>query len=467
MRGRSVREFVESDRELDEARFLEHLQQVQEQTNALRSSSDALEHGSGRIEGLPVSAKEQICTSDFPTTAGSRILEDYTPVFDATAVERVQEEGGALIGKTNMDEFGFGTFCTTSAFEIPRNPHDTNRVAGGSSGGAGALTAALDYPHIALAESTGGSISAPAAFCGVVGMTPTYGRVSRNGLIDYGNSLDKIGVMSQSVYGAALGLEIIAGRDENDPTTVDRPAAFTDSLDRDVAGLTIGIPRQYLAFDGLQPGVEENFRKGLETLEDMGAEVEEVDMEKLGREYAVPAYYIIAVSEASTNLARYCGMRYGAEGDPERKGFDDYFSEVRTDHFGDEVKRRIILGTYARRAGYRDQYYVKALKVRRLIIDEFRQAFQDYDLLASPAMPITAPTFEEAEALSPAETYAMDTLTVGPNLAGMPHAAIPSGFSGGLPTGIHLIGDHFDEQTVLNAAAAYEAEAGHDMEPEV
>ncbi|MDY6766229.1 MAG: amidase family protein, partial [Candidatus Nanohaloarchaea archaeon] len=351
---------------------------------------------------------------------------------------------------------GFGTFCTNSAYEVPRNPHDQDRVVGGSSGGAAALTAALDYPHIALAESTGGSISAPAAFCGVVGVTPTYGRVSRHGLIDYGNSLDKIGAMSTSVYGAALGLDIIAGEDEQDQTTVDRPAGFADDLNATVDGMRIGVPQQYLRFDGLDDAVRERFDEAVATLEDAGATVEQVDMEKLSREYAVPAYYIIAVSEASTNLARYCGMRYGAEGDPSGNGFNDYFAGVRSEHFGDEVKRRIMLGTYARMAGYREQYYLKALKVRRLIIDEFREAFTDYDLLASPAMPITAPTFDEAAELSPAEVYAMDTLTVGPNLAGMPHASVPMGRVEGMPTGLHLIGDHFDEQTVLNTAATAE-----------
>ncbi|MDY6769564.1 MAG: amidase family protein [Candidatus Nanohaloarchaea archaeon] len=467
MKGATVRQFVESDAEIDGDAFFDHLQQVQEQTRALRCTADALEHGDGRIGGLPVSAKDQICTSDFPTTAGSKILEDYTPVFDATVIEQVKEAGGALIGKTNMDEFGFGTFCTNSAYEVPRNPHDTDRVVGGSSGGAGALTAALDHPHIALAESTGGSISAPAAFCGVVGMTPTYGRVSRNGLIDYGNSLDKIGTMARSVYGAALGLDVIAGEDDADPTTVDRPAGFADGLEADVDGLRIGVPRQYLGFDGMDDAVRQRFHDATDRLEALGATVEEVDMEKVSREYAIPAYYIIAVSEASTNLARYCGMRYGAEGDPSGTGFNDYFAGIRSAHFGEEVKRRIMLGTYARRAGYREQYYVKALKVRTLIIEEFKRAFDEYDLLASPAMPITAPTREEAAELSPAETYAMDTLTVGPNLAGMPHASVPMGFVNGLPAGMHLIGDHFDEQTVLDAAAAYEQDAGHDMTPEV
>ncbi|MFB6265947.1 MAG: amidase family protein [Candidatus Nanohaloarchaea archaeon] len=454
MEGESVEEFLKSEGEIDEERFFDHLEKVQERTKALRTVGDDLEHEDGKLNGLPVSVKEQICTRDFPTTAGSKILDGYEPTFDATAVKRLKREGASVIGKTNMDEFGFGTFSTNSAYEVPRNPHDTDRVVGGSSGGAGALTAAVEYPHIALAESTGGSVSAPAAFNGVVGITPTYGRVSRYGLIDYGNSLDKIGVMSKSVYGAALGLEIISGKDERDFTTVDREEGFTEGVEGDVEGKKIGVPREYVEFEGVQEEVRDNFWDSMEELEEMGAEYEEVDLPRIGKDYSLPAYYIIAVSEASTNLARYCGMRYGAEGDPEGKSFNSYFSEIRTGKFGDEAKRRIMLGTYARMAGYREQYYVKALKVRTLVINEFKRAFKDYDLLASPSMPIVAPTFEEAENLSPVETYAMDTLTVGPNLAGVPHVSVPNGYSENMPTGLHLIGGHFEEEEVLNAAAA-------------
>ncbi len=456
-RGMTVPEFLASDVSIDQDAFLAHLAEVQEETRALRSTADALDGGDGELAGLPVSAKDQICTRDFPTTAGSKMLEDYRPPFDATVTEKVRAEGGALIGKTNMDEFGFGTFCTNSAYEVPRNPHDRNRVVGGSSGGAGALTAALDYPHIALAESTGGSISAPAAFCGVVGMTPTYGRVSRNGLIDYGNSLDKIGVMARTVEGAATGLDVIAGHDPRDPTTVDRAASFA-APDGDVDGMTIGVPAQYMHFDGVDDRVRQEAQDAVGALEDAGAEVVAVDVPELATEYTVPAYYILAVAEASTNLARYCGMRYGQEGDPRGMSFDDYFANIRTEYFGDEVKRRIMLGTYARQAGYRDQYYVKAQKVRTLVIDAFREAFQDVDLLAAPAMPIIAPTFDEADALDPAEVYAMDTLTVGPNLAGMPHASVPCGTIRDMPVGLHLIGDQFAEETVLEGAAAVERE---------
>jgi aspartyl-tRNA(Asn)/glutamyl-tRNA(Gln) amidotransferase subunit A len=313
----------------------------------------------------------------------------------------------------------------------------------------------MEYPHIAIAESTGGSISAPAAFCGVVGMTPTYGRVSRHGLIDYANSLDKIGTMADTVHGAALGLDVIAGKDANDTTTVDRPTGFVDNLSTDVEGLTIGVPRQYMEFEGVDDAVRSEVWDAIHALEEHGATYDEVDMPKLAKEYTVPAYYIVAVAEASTNLARYCGMRYGAEGDPVQSGFNEYFSEIRTEYFGDEVKRRIMLGTYARMAGYRDQYYLKALKVRRLVIDQFKAAFNDYDVLAAPAMPIIAPTFDHVDDLAPAEIYAMDTMTVGANLAGMPHASVPCGRVDGMPVGMHLIGDQFDEQTVLNAAAAY------------
>jgi aspartyl-tRNA(Asn)/glutamyl-tRNA(Gln) amidotransferase subunit A len=458
-KGMSVQEFVEQDVSIAARALQSHLNGIQNAYKPFRTVTDDFDaNGSdGRLAGIPVSLKDQICTQAFPTTAGSKMLEDYRPPFDATVVDRLQQDGAHIIGKTNMDEFGFGTFCTNSAFEVPRNPHDTNRVVGGSSGGAGALTAAMEYPHIALAESTGGSISAPATFCGVVGMTPTYGRVSRYGLIDYGNSLDKIGTMADTVYGAALGLETIAGKDEQDTTTVDRPANFTGNLTADVDGMTIGVPTQYMDFAGVDDAVRNEVWAAIHALEDMGAEYEEVDMPKLAKDYTVPAYYIVAVAEASTNLARYCGMRYGQEADPTQKGFNEYFSDIRTEHFGDEVKRRIMLGTYARMAGYRSKYYLKALKVRRLVIDEFKQAFNEYDALAAPAMPIIAPTVNEADDLSPTEVYAMDTLTVGPNLAGMPHASVPCGTVDGMPAGMHLIGDHFEEQTVLNAAYAYES----------
>lgn len=456
-KGMSVKEFVESDTAIDARALQSHISGLQKVFEPLRSITDNFDSDNdGRISGVPVSLKDQICTKEFPTTAGSKMLEEYQPPFDATVVQRLKADGANVIGKTNMDEFGFGTFCTNSAYEVPKNPHDTDRVVGGSSGGAGALTAAMEYPHIALAESTGGSISAPAAFCGVVGMTPTYGRVSRQGLIDYGNSLDKIGTMAKSVYGAALGLDIVAGHDPKDETTVDRPTGFVNGLNGDVDGLTIGVPEQYIGYEGVDEQVREQVWNAIDELEAAGAEYETVDMPHIAKEYAVPAYYIIAMAEASTNLARYCGMRYGAEGDPVRKSFNDYFSGVRTDHFGDEVKRRIMLGTYARQAGYRDEYYVKALKARRLLIDTFKEAFAEYDVLAAPAMPIIAPTFDEAAALPPEEVYAMDTLTVGPNLAGMPHASVPCGTVDDMPVGMHLIGDHFDEQTVLNTAHAYE-----------
>lgn len=456
-KGMSVKDFVESDTAIDARALQSHINGIQSAYHPFRSiTGDFTGDGDGRIAGVPVSLKDQICTQDFPTTAGSKMLETYRPPFDATVVQRLKADGANLIGKTNMDEFGFGTFCTNSAFEVPKNPHDTDRVVGGSSGGAGALTAAMEYPHIALAESTGGSVSAPAAFCGVVGITPTYGRVSRYGLIDYANSLDKIGTMAKTVYGAALGLDIIAGKDEQDTTTVDRETGFVDNLDTDVDGLSIGVPTQYLEYEGVDDAVREEVWAAVKELESAGATVEEVDMPKLAMEYTVPAYYIVAVSEASTNLARYSGMRYGAESDPKNKSFNDYFAEIRTGYFGEEVKRRIMLGTYARMAGYRSKYYLKALKVRRLVIDEFKAAFNNYDVLAAPTMPIIAPTFDEVDELSPVEVYAMDTLTVGPNLTGMPHVSVPCGTVEGMPVGMHVIGDHFEEQQVLNAANAYQ-----------
>ncbi len=457
-KGMRVKEFIETDTAIDARALQSHLNGIQNAFQPFRALTDdfSTDAADGKLAGVPVTVKDQICTRDFNTTAGSKMLEDYRPPFNATVVDRLQAEGAHIMGKTNMDEFGFGTFCTNSAFEVPKNPHDTDRVVGGSSGGAGAATAAIEYPHIAVAESTGGSISAPAAFCGVAGITPTYGRVSRYGLIDYANSLDKIGCLAKTVYGTALGLDVMAGKDRNDTTTVDRETGFADTLDTDVDGLQIGVPAQYMEFEGVDDAVRETVWTAIHELEEAGADVEEVDLPRLAKGYTVPAYYIVAVSEASTNLARYCGMRYGAEGDPDRNGFNEYFSEIRTAYFGDEVKRRIMLGSYARMAGYRSKYYLKALKVRRLVIDEFKQAFREYDVLAAPTMPMIAPTFDEAAELDPVEVYAMDTLTVGPNLAGMPHISVPCGTVQDMPVGMHIIGDHFDEQTILNAAYTYE-----------
>ncbi|MCX6816243.1 MAG: Asp-tRNA(Asn)/Glu-tRNA(Gln) amidotransferase subunit GatA [Candidatus Aenigmarchaeota archaeon] len=402
--------------------------------------------------GIPVSVKDNICVKDMPTTAGSKILQGYVPTFDATVVSRTKESGGNILGKTNQDEFGFGTFSVNSAYGIPKNPLDVRRTCGGSSGGAAGVTAAAEFPHVALVESTGGSISCPAAFCGVVGITPTYGLVSRYGLIDYANSLDKIGAIGKTVFDVALLLSAIAGHDPRDFTSLNRKKYdYTKHAGKaNLKNVRIAVPKEY--FKNIDKSVEKTVWQAIEKLEEMGAKYKEVTLPTT--KYALSAYYIIATSEASTNLARYSGIRYGLHEELEGN-FDEYFSKVRTAGFGEEAKRRILLGTFARMAGYRDQYYLKAMKVRTLIIEDFKRIFKKYDAIAAPTMPVIAPKFKEIKSMSPLRTYQMDILTVGPNLAGMPHISVPCQTKG-MPVGLHLIGDHLQEGKIIEIAAAYE-----------
>lgn len=449
-----LKNYIEGDQEFDHEKFYSELEEENEELNFMREVEKIDNQESGPLKGIPFVAKDAICTEDVTTSAGSKILEDYRPVFDATVVERLKEAGATFYGKTNMDEFGFGTFSTNCAFETPKNPHDSDRVVGGSSGGAGAIVAAMDQPVISIGESTGGSITNPASYNGVIGITPTYGRVSRYGLVDYANSLDKIGVLAKTVYGAGKGLEIIAGEDKNDQTTSNREVPDYSDLEKTEGKLA--VPKQYLELEGVEKGVMENFKDSIEKLEEKGFEVEEVDMPLLSADVAVPAYYVLAMGEASTNLAKMSGMRYGLEYDPEEfEDFNEYFSEVRSQGFGEEVKRRILLGTYTRQAGYRDEYYIKAAKVRTKIINQYKEVFEQFDAVISPSMPNIAPKIEEAESMSPEEIYAMDTLTVGPNLAGMPMISVPNGKSEGMPTGLHIVGDHFEEKDILNIANSF------------
>jgi len=450
----NVWEVVEGDKQVDHKEFLEQLKEKNEELNFMREISEG-ENNSGELNNIPFVAKDAICTKNTTTSAGSQILEEYQPVFDATVIERLKSAGASFYGKTQQDEFGFGTFSTNCAFGTPKNPHDEERVVGGSSGGAGTIVAAMDQPLISLGESTGGSITNPAAYNGVVGITPTYGRVSRYGLVDYANSLDKIGVLAKTVYGAAKGLEIIAGEDENDQTTSSKEVPnYSENLEETKGKLA--VPKQYLELDGVEDGVMENFQNSIKELEEAGFTVEEVDMPLLSADYSLPAYYVMAVSEASTNLAKLSGMRYGLEFDPEDyEDFNEYFSDVRSKGFGEEAKRRILLGTYTRQAGYRDQYYIKAAKVRTKIINQYKETFEEFDAVISPSMPNIAPKIEEAEEMSPAEIYAIDTLTVGPNLAGMPMISVPNGKSEGMPTGLHIVGDHFEEQKILDIAYSF------------
>lgn len=407
---------------------------------------------------LHFSAKDNLCAQGFQARAGSRILEGYRPPFDATAVARMRSAGRALIGKTNMDEFGFGTFCTNSGFGVPRNPFEIGRSCGGSSGGAAAAACLLEG-HVALGVSTGGSISCPASFCGVLGLTPTYGRVSRYGLIDYANSLDKIGLLTREAKDIRTCLPIISGPDPKDPTSCVQPPLTLDG--RHVA--QVAVPEE--AMKNLSTGVEEEFRKALKLLEDqLGIEVRSVSMPSL--QYALSAYYVLATSEASTNLARYCGMRFGVKGGSISQHFNDFFSETRSAFFGTEAKRRILLGTYARMVGFRDRYYMKALAVRQLIISEYNRIFQDSDLVLTPSMPFVAPKFGEIERMKPLEVYQADYLTVPANLAGTPHLSLPCGYHEGMPVGMQFVAPHWEERLLLDIADRWSCAFGYQFPEE-
>ena len=435
-------------------RVMEKARAIQQKYSPFITLDENLGSTNRNAQKLPFSVKDNICTNGLRTTAGSRILENYIPPFDATCVRQVKSAGGFVIGKTAMDEFGFGTFSTNCAYGAPKNPIDIQRVCGGSSGGAACVTAAADFPHIAIAQSTGGSITAPAAFTGTVGLTPTYGRVSRWGLIDYANSMDKIGVIGRCTYDAAFGFSLIAGHDPLDATSLNAPKLdYTKVLEKDIRHLRIGVPSEYFNADGVDPQVKKLVWDKITSLERFGATYEEISLPST--KYATAAYYLIALSEASTNLAKFCGLRYGSQGETEGN-YENYFSSIRERGFGEEAKRRIVLGTYARMSGYRDAYYIKALKVRAKIIGEFRKAFDRVGAIATPSMPIFAPRFDEVAGLTPVQQYAMDIMTTAPNLAGLPTVSVPAGESGGLPAGVQFIGDYENEGTLLQLAAACE-----------
>ena len=396
------------------------------------------------------SAKDNLTSKDMETCAGSRILEGYFPPFDATAIARMREAGGKLIGKTNMDEFGFGTFSTNSGLEVPRNPFDLERACGGSSGGS-ACAAAVFEDHPSLGVSTGGSICCPASFCGVYGIAPTYGRVSRYGLIDYGNSLDKIGVLSSKAGDLRRYINIIAGKDERDPTSCVQP----ELKDERAPVRSVAVPKE--GVEGLSKDVEAAFTNALDELRRMGIEVETVDMPSL--KYAMPAYYVLATSEASTNLARYVGMRYGRQDGDLSLKFDDFFSDVRSRYFGDEAKRRILLGTFTRMAGYSDRYYSKARQVREVVIDDYKRVLRDHDAVLAPTMPFTAPRFDDISKMSALDSYKADYLTVPANLAGVPHLNVPCGYDGdGMPIGMQFVADHWNENALFTMAEDWEKE---------
>ena len=404
----------------------------------------------GVLAGVPVAVKDNICIKGMRTTCASKILENFVSPYDATVVEKLKAADAVFLGKTNLDEFAMGSSTENSYFGPTRNPHDPERVPGGSSGGSAAALAAGEAV-LALGSDTGGSIRQPASFCGVVGLKPTYGRVSRYGLVAFASSLDQIGPMAKNVKDTALLLNVISGYDPRDSTSapVEVPD-FTKALDEGIEGIRIGLPREYFA-EGLEDEVREKVLEAVDILKGEGAEVVEVSLPHT--KYAIATYYIVAPAEASSNLARYDGVKYGfrAEG----RDLYEMYCNTRSQGFGEEVKRRIMLGTYTLSAGYYEAYYLKALKVRTLIRQDFDEAFKVCDLLATPTSPTVAFRLGEKVA-DPLTMYLSDVYTVSVNLAGLPGISVPCGSSDGLPVGLQLIGKPFDEGTILRVAYAVE-----------
>jgi len=444
--------------------YLERIQEVDEEIGAyitvdhqgaLQEAEEAarrIREGEGSpLTGIPLAIKDNICTKGLRTTCASRILYNFIPPYDATVIERLKEQGAVILGKTNMDEFAMGSSTENSGFKITRNPWDMRRTPGGSSGGSAAAVAARECVA-ALGSDTGGSIRQPAAFCGVVGLKPTYGRVSRYGLVAFASSLDQIGPLARNVRDCALLLQAISGHDPRDSTSA--PVELEDflgCLEGEVEGLRIGVPKEYFV-EGMDRDVEARIWEAAGSLEQLGLKVEEISLPHT--EYAVATYYIICTSEASSNLARYDGVKYGL-----REGSGDLmemYLETRSKGFGPEVKRRIMLGTFALSAGYYDAYYRKASQVRTLIKKDFEEAFRHCDLILTPTSP--TPAFRLGEKIDdPLQMYLSDIFTIPANLAGLPAISLPCGFSKeGLPIGMQLIGKAFDEATILKVAYAYQ-----------
>ncbi len=419
--------------------------------NAFITDASIESDGEGVLSGATVAVKDNISTKDVRTTCGSAMLASYEPPYDATVVRRVLDAGATIVGKANMDEFGMGGTTETSAFEPTENPRAPGHVAGGSSGGSAAAVAA-GVADLALGTDTGGSIRNPAAFCGVVGLKPTYGLVSRYGLIAYANSLEQIGPIAPTVESTARLLDVIAGPDDHDGTTrtADLDGSYVDTLDGDVSGTTIGVLKNLT--DGSDERVQTRFGAAIEALEAQGASIVEIELESV--EHALAAYYVIAMSEASSNLARFDGVRYGVSG-----GYDgdwnEAFADGRNDGFGEEVKRRILLGTYALSAGYHDKYYKKAQDARAWVKSDFAEAFTQADVLASPTMPVLAPKIGE-NLDDPLALYQIDANTVPVNLANVPAISVPIGEADGRPVGLQLIAPAFGEGRLFRTASALE-----------
>jgi aspartyl-tRNA(Asn)/glutamyl-tRNA(Gln) amidotransferase subunit A len=416
----------------------------------------------GALAGLPVALKDVLCTKGTRTTCGSKILADFIPPYDAHVIEKLRRADAVLLGKTNMDEFAMGSSTENSAYQVTHNPWSLDRIPGGSSGGSAAAVAACEAPA-ALGTDTGGSIRQPAGLCGVVGLKPSYGRVSRYGLVAFGSSLDQVGPLTHTVGDAALLLEVIAGHDRRDSTSVDKLVPpYSRTVDQLVQPLTVGVPREYFT-EALDPEVGAAVQAALDAYRQLGANVQEVSLPH--SPYALATYYLVATAEASSNLARYDGVHYGhrARG---YKDLIDMYARSRGEGFGAEVKRRILLGTYALSSGYKDAYYLKALKVRRLIREDFDRALAHCDVLIGPTSPTAAFKIGERSD-DPLQMYLADVYTVPCNLAGLPGISIPCGFTGtGLPIGLQIIGPPFEEEKVLRVARMYEkATAWHTCRP--
>ncbi|HET97673.1 MAG TPA: Asp-tRNA(Asn)/Glu-tRNA(Gln) amidotransferase subunit GatA [Desulfurivibrio alkaliphilus] len=410
--------------------------------------------GAPPLCGVPIAVKDLLCTKGLRTTCGSRILENFVPPYDATVVEKLRAAGAVIVGKSTMDEFAMGSANENCPLAVPRNPWNRDYICGGSSGGSAAAVAA-DLCAASLGTDTGGSIRQPASHCGVVGVKPTYGRISRYGLLAFASSLDQVGPLTKDVRDAALLLNVLSGHDRRDSTSVDQPVPdFTATLDHGVRGLKVGLPREYFGF-GLDPEVKAAVDNAVRLLTGAGAEVREISLPHT--EYGVAAYYLIAPAEASSNLARYDGVRFGHR-DPAARELGEMYCRSRSQGFGPEVKRRIIIGTYALSSGYYEAYYRKASQVRALIIEDYRRAFAQCDLIVSPVTPTPAWPLG-AKSDDPLSMYLSDILTIPTNLAGLPGISLPCGFSGrGLPIGLQLQAGHFQEELLLRAAAQLESE---------
>jgi aspartyl-tRNA(Asn)/glutamyl-tRNA(Gln) amidotransferase subunit A len=413
-------------------------------------------------DGVPIALKDVISTRGIETTAGSRILAGYKPVFDATVTQRCRDAGLPLLGKTNLDEFAMGSSTENSAYGPTHNPWDLERVPGGSSGGSAAAVAGGLAPW-ALGSDTGGSIKQPAALCGIVGLRPTYGTVSRYGIVAFASSLDQIGPFAKTVRDCALLYRIIAGRDLRDTTTVELPRPVEVPAADDLRGLRVGVPKELNEAEGIEPGVAEAVRGAVDLCSELGAEVGECSLPR-SVEYGMPCYYLVAPAEASSNLARYDGVRYGLRADVDGD-LTTVYERTRHDGFGDEVKRRIMLGTYALSAGYYDAYYGQAQKVRTIIGQEFGAVFESFDVLVSPTSPTVAFRLGE-RTTNPLAMYLADVLAIPPNMAGLPGLSIPCGLSEGLPVGLQLIGPQFSENTLFRAGHALEQALAFDFVPE-